>query len=63
MMPRLRRSFILLMSFHQRWEAFGADAADALLQGMDLEDLEIEIFTVPSGDVRRLLGRLMQFAK
>ena len=61
-MPRLGRSFILHISFHQRWKASGADAADALLLSLDSEDLEIEIFT-SSRDVRRQLERLMQFAK
>ena len=36
---------MLLVLIHQRWKACGAAAADASSQGMDLEDLAIDIFT------------------
>ena len=53
-MSRIGRSFIFLVLVHKRWKAFAADAADAFLQGMNVEDLGIDIFTDPVGDVRRM---------
>ena len=44
-MSRFGRSFIFLVLVHKRWKAFAADAADAFLQGMNVEDLGIDIFT------------------
>ena len=40
-----------------RWNAFGADASDAFLQGTDLGDLAIEMYR---RDVRRRRDRLLQ---
>ena len=62
-MSRLGRSFIFLVLVHKRWKAFAADAADAFLQGMNVEDLGIDIFTDPVGDVRKRLQRLMNLAE
>ena len=42
---------------------FAADAADAFLQSMNVEDLGIDMFTDPVGDVRKRLQRLMDFAE
>ena len=53
----------LLVLVHKRWKAFAADAADAFLQGMNMEDLGIDIFTDPVGDVRKRLQRLMNLAE
>ena len=50
-MSRIGRSFIFLV-WEKRWKAFAADAADAFLQGMNVEDLGIDMFTDPVGDVR-----------
>ena len=55
-----RLSFFLI---HKRWKAFAADAADAFLQGMNVEDLGIDIFTDPVGDVRKRLQRQMNLAE
>ena len=44
-MSHISRSFMLLVLVHQRWKAFGAAAADASSQGMDLENLAIDMFT------------------
>ena len=52
-MSRIGRSFIFLVLVHKRWKAFAADAADAFLQGMNVEDLGIDMFTDPVGDVRK----------
>ena len=62
-MSRIGRSFIFLVLVHKRWKAFAADAADAFLQGMNVEDLGIDIFTDPVGDVRKRLQRLMNLAE
>ena len=62
-MSRIGRSFILLVLVHKRWKAFAADAADAFLQGMNVEDLGIDIFTDPVGDVRKRLQRIMNLAE
>ena len=48
---------------HKRWKAFAVDAADAFLQGMNVEDIGIDIFTDPVGDVRKRLQRLMNLAE
>ena len=61
-MSRIGRSFIFLVLVHKRWKAFAADAADAFVQGMNVEDLGIDIFTDPVGDVRKRLQRLMNLA-
>ena len=62
-MSRIGRSFIFLVLVHKRWKAFAADAADAFLQGVNVEDLGIDIFTDPVGDVRKRLQRLMNLAE
>ena len=62
-MSRIGRSFIFLVLVHKRWKAFAADAADAFLQGMNVEDLGIDIFTDHVGDVRKRLQRLMNLAE
>ena len=62
-MSRIGRSFIFLVLVHNRWKASAADAADAFLQGMNVEDLGIDIFTDPVGDVRKRLQRLMNLAE
>ena len=62
-MSRIGRSFIFLVLVHKRWKAFAADAADAFLQGMNVEDLGIDTFTDPVGDVRKRLQRLMNLAE
>ena len=62
-MSRIGRSFIFLDLVHKRWKVFAADAADAFLQGMNVEDLGIDIFTDPVGDVRKRLQRLMNLAE
>ena len=61
-MSRIGRSFIFLVLVHKRWKAFAADAADAFLQGMNVEVLGIDIFTDPVGDVRKRLQRPMNLA-
>ena len=61
-MSRIGRLFIFLVLVHKRWKAFAADAADAFLQGMNVEDLGIDIFTDRVGDVRKRLQRLMNLA-
>ena len=61
-MSRIGRSFIFLVFVHKRWKAFAADAADVFLQGMNVEDLGIDIFTDLVGDVRKRLQRLMNLA-
>ena len=62
-MSRIGRSFIFFVLVHKRWKAFAADAADAFLQSMNVEDLGIDIFTDPVGDVRKRLQRLMNLAE
>ena len=47
----------------QAWKAFAVDAADAFLQGMNVEDLGIDFFNDPVGDVRKRLQRLMNLAE
>ena len=61
-MSRIGRSFIFLVLVHKRWKAFAAGAPDALLQGMNVEDLGIDTFTDPVGDVRKRFQRLMNLA-
>ena len=60
-MSRIGRSFTFLVLVHKRWKAFAADAADAFLQGMNVEDLGIDIFTDPVGDVRKRLQTPQEF--
>ena len=62
-MSRIGRSFIFLVLVHKRWKAFAADAADAFLQGMNVEDLGIDIFTDLVGDVRKRFQRFMNLAE
>ena len=62
-MSRIGRSFIFLVLVHKRWKVFAADAADAFLQGRNVEDLGIDIFTDPVGDVTKRLQRLMNLAE
>ena len=50
-MSRIGRSFIFLVLVH-KWKAFAADAADAFLQSMNVEDLGIDIFA----DVRKRMN-------
>ena len=61
-MSRIGRSFIFLVLVQKRWKAFAADAADAFLQGMNVEVLGIDIFSDLVGDVRKRLQRPMNLA-
>ena len=58
-MSRMCRSFIFLV-FHKLWKVCGADTADAFSQGMDLENLAVEMYSDPTGDVRRRTARTVE---